>query len=230
MTNSLVPDRPEQHPLDRLGTSLMMPPPAPRSPAFEVERLANGPRRHSRLEREAQEAGEIAQELGELGDERVLGPRGCDLHNRHPQEAGEFGDEMPGVLIPESEMPEMAQRKIRAVFEAEPDVEPILPRLPIRVDAQDYGRDPAQPADLTAADPEPAVPAVEHMRPGSAHDVAVDHPEEEHPRQEHEGEDGPEEADESPPDDALQTDQAFAARGLAPELGDEARDGQAEEG
>src|SRR5262249_37528604 len=128
---------------------------------------------------------------------------------------------MPGVLIPESEMSEMAQRKIRAVFEAEPDVEPRLPRLPARVGAQKYGRDPAQLADITAADPEPAVPAVEHMRPGSEDDVAVDHPEEEDSRQEYEGEAGPEEDDESPPGDALQTDQALAARGLAPELGDE---------
>src|SRR5262245_45730208 len=126
----LVPSYPtalNSIPFYRLGTSLLMPP-TPRSPAFEVETLANGPHRLSRLEREAQEAREVAQEIGDPGDERVLDPRGCDLHNRHGQDAGEFGDEMPGFLIPESEMPEMAQRKIRAVFEAEPDVEPILPR------------------------------------------------------------------------------------------------------
>jgi hypothetical protein len=60
-----------------------------------------------------------------------LYPPRCVLHDRHTQEAGEFSDEMPGVLISESEMPEMAQPKIRAVFEAEPDVEPILPRLAV---------------------------------------------------------------------------------------------------
>ena len=185
-----------------------MPPPVPRSPVFGIEALANGPHRLGCIEREAQKAREVAEELGELGDERVLVPPGCVLHDRHPQEAGEFSDEMPGVLISESEMPEMAQPKIRAVFEAEPDVEPIVPRLAVRLNAQGYGRDPAQPADMTAADPEPVVPSVEHIPPGSEHEVAVDRSEEEDSGQEHEGEDGPEEDDESPPDDALQTDQS----------------------
>ena len=105
-----------------------MPPPVPRSPVFGIEALANGPHRLGCIEREAQKAREVAEELG---DERVLVPPGCVLHDRHTQEAGEFSDEMPGVLISESEMPEMAQPKIRAVFEAEPDVEPILPRLAV---------------------------------------------------------------------------------------------------